>query len=63
MKLPRTKAWMKAKYFLLVKENISEHENKSAEVIITILHKQYCSKMFFKNKENKSEQETYSFDS
>jgi len=57
MKTPRTKAWLKAKYYLLVKENISEYNNKSAEEIITILHEEYCSDHTFENKRDALEQE------
>jgi len=58
MKIPRTIGWIKTKYFLLVKENISEYENKTSEDIISILHEQYCSDQTFENKRDTSEQET-----
>jgi len=63
MKRPRTISWMKTKYFLLVKENISEYENKTSEDIISILHEQYCSDHTFENKRDTSEQEACISDS
>jgi len=63
MKKTRTVPWMKAKFYLLVKENISEYNNKSAEEIITILHEEYCYKKSFENNEDTSEQETCILDS
>jgi len=47
MKIPRTIAWLKAKYYLLVNGNISEHGNKTSEEIITLLHEVYCYKETF----------------
>jgi len=52
MKRPRTVAWLKAKYYLLVNENISEHESKTAEVIITMLYEECCSEEAFENKQH-----------
>jgi len=63
MKRPRTVAWMKSKYFLLVNENVSEYNNKTSEEIITMLHKQYCSNKIFENNEDTLEQEACILDS
>jgi len=42
MSSPRTIAWLKAKYFILVNENIEKFKEKTSEQIISILHDKYC---------------------
>jgi len=55
----RTIAWLKAKYYILVSENIENFKEKTSEEIILILHDKYC-KTKLVNKDNKSN-ETQSF--
>jgi len=51
MSNPRTICWLKAKYFLLVGENITKFEEKTSEQIIALLHTKYCSKILNKKDE------------
>lgn len=42
MTKPRNVAYLKAKYFLLICENISNFMEKTSEEVIDILHTKYC---------------------
>jgi len=45
MSKPQSKAYLKAKYFLLVNENVPKSFKKNTEEIIMILHDKYVSKL------------------